>query len=51
MLDHPTIVENNEQSRSIDCQYLEAEREKFNAALDTLDSALVQLEQLWISNV
>jgi len=29
---------------------LEAEREKFHAAIDTLDNALVRLEQLWISN-
>lgn len=34
-----------------DCQRLEAEKQKFNKAIDTLDSALVRLEQLWISNV
>lgn len=35
----------------VDVQQLEAEREKFHAALDTLDDALVRLEQLWIFNV
>ncbi len=35
----------------MDCQRLEAEKQKFHAAIDTLDSALVRLEQLWISNV
>jgi predicted RNase H-like HicB family nuclease len=35
----------------IDSQRLVAEREKFHAAIDTLDSALVRLEQLWLSHV
>ncbi len=52
VLDQPTIpVENNALSHEIDCQHLEAEKQKFNATIDTLDSALVRLEQLWISNV
>ncbi|CAF1373937.1 unnamed protein product [Rotaria sordida] len=50
VLDQPITIENNELLRDVNCQYLEAERQKFNAAIDTLDSALVQLEQLWISN-
>ncbi|CAF1005748.1 unnamed protein product [Adineta steineri] len=51
VLDQPTtIAENNELLHEIDCQHLEAEKQKFNAAIDTLDSALVRLEQLWISN-
>ncbi|CAF3619149.1 unnamed protein product [Rotaria sp. Silwood1] len=51
VLDQPTTtIENNELSHDVNCQHLEAEKQKFNAALDTLDSALVQLEQLWISN-
>ncbi len=37
--------------RYIDCRHLEAEKQKFNAAVDNLDSVLVRLEQLWISNV
>ena len=51
VLDQPTRVENNELLQEIDYQNLEAEKEKFNAAIDTLDSALVRLEQLWITNV
>jgi len=31
------------------CQYLEAEKEKFNAAIDTLDNVLIRLEQLCLS--
>jgi len=42
--------ENYESINQIDYQRLEAEKQRFNAALDTLDSALVRLEQLWISN-
>jgi hypothetical protein len=39
------------ENKEIDCQHLEAEKEKFNAAIDTLDSVLIRLEQLWLSNV
>jgi hypothetical protein len=49
-----TTDENEDKYESltqIDRQRLEAEKQKFNAAIDTLDSALVRLEQLWISNV
>ena len=34
-----------------DYQRLAVERQKFHTAIDTLDSALVRLQQLWISNV
>ena len=40
-----------EPLRQVDCQRLEAERQKFNGAIDTLDSALVRLQQLCLSNV
>lgn len=43
--------EKYEPLRQVDYQHLEAEKEKFHAAVDTLDSALIRLEQLWISNV
>ena len=59
VLDQTTTIEQDEEEvedgyeplKKVDCQRLEAEKEKFNAAVDTLDSALVRLEQLWISNV
>ncbi|CAF3189262.1 unnamed protein product [Rotaria sp. Silwood2] len=57
VLDQTITIEQDENEeqyeplRQIDCQRLEAEKQKFNAAIDTLDSALVRLEQLWISNV
>ncbi|CAF4981589.1 unnamed protein product, partial [Rotaria sp. Silwood1] len=56
VLDQTTIEQDNNENiyeplQQIDCQRLEAEKQKFNAAIDTLDSALVRLEQLWISNV
>ncbi|CAF4163384.1 unnamed protein product [Rotaria socialis] len=51
VLDQPTTtIENHDILYNIDCQNLEAEKQKFNAAIDTLDSALVQIQQLWISN-
>ncbi|CAF5205555.1 unnamed protein product, partial [Rotaria magnacalcarata] len=50
VLDQPTTIENHDILSNIDCQNLEAEKQKFNAAIDTLDSALVQIQQLWISN-
>ncbi|UJR32081.1 hypothetical protein I4U23_019549 [Adineta vaga] len=51
VLDQPsTIVENDQLENVMACQHLEAEKQKFDAAVDTLDSALVRLEQLWISN-
>ncbi|CAF1442640.1 unnamed protein product [Rotaria sp. Silwood1] len=55
VLDQTTIEQDNNENiyeplQQIDCQRLEAEKQKFNAAIDTLDSALVRLEQLWISN-
>ena len=40
-----------EPLRQVDYQRLEAERQKFNGAIDTLDSALVRLQQLCLSNV
>lgn len=46
VLDQP-----NDPSPDTDEQKLEAEREKFHAAVDTLDNALLRLEQLWMSNV
>jgi hypothetical protein len=59
VLDQTTTIEQDEDEnediyeplRQVDCQRLEAEKQKFNAAIDTLDSALLRLEQLWISNV
>jgi len=58
VLDQTTPIEQDEDENDdkyeslnqADCQRLEAEKQKFNAAIDTLDSALVRLEQLWISN-
>ncbi|CAF1220509.1 unnamed protein product [Adineta ricciae] len=51
VLDQPsTSVENDQLADKIDYRYLEAEKQKFNAAVDTLDNALVRLEHLWISN-
>ncbi|CAF1436501.1 unnamed protein product, partial [Adineta ricciae] len=62
VLDQPSVVEDEsddnqdenedkyEPLRQVDCQRLEAERQKFNAAIDTLDSALVRLQQLCLSN-
>ena len=47
VLDQPIIPETKE----IDSQYLEAEKQKFNAAIDNLDSVLIRLEQLWLSHV
>ncbi len=47
VLDQPIISESNE----IDYQNLEAEKQKFNSAIDSLDSVLIRLEQLWLSNV
>ncbi len=32
-------------------QDLEAEKKKFNEALDTLDNVLIRLEELWLLNV
>ncbi|CAM4745380.1 unnamed protein product [Rotaria magnacalcarata] len=58
VLDQETTVEEDEEEindkyeplRQVDRQRLEAEKQKFNAAIDTLDGALVRLKQLWISN-
>ncbi|CAF0912369.1 unnamed protein product [Adineta ricciae] len=51
VLDQPsTSVENDQLADKIDYRYLEAEKQKFNAAVDTLDNALVRLKHLWISN-
>ncbi|CAF0834240.1 unnamed protein product [Rotaria sordida] len=37
--------------RQADCQRLEIEKQKFNAAIDTLDNTLVRLKQLCLINV
>ncbi|UJR14670.1 hypothetical protein I4U23_001663 [Adineta vaga] len=62
VLDQPSTMEEDEEEveeeneekyeplKQIDCQRLEAEKQKFNAAIDTLDNALVRLQQLWLSN-
>ncbi|CAF0993367.1 unnamed protein product [Rotaria sordida] len=36
--------------RQVDCQRLEIEKQKFNAAIDTLDNTLVRLKQLCLIN-
>ncbi|CAF1315482.1 unnamed protein product [Adineta steineri] len=59
VLDQPILTDENEEDdnedkyeplRQIDCKRLEAEKEKFHSAIDTLDNALVRLQQLWISS-
>ncbi|CAF4465672.1 unnamed protein product, partial [Adineta steineri] len=59
VLDQPILIDENEEDdnedkyeplRQIDCKRLEAEKEKFHSAIDTLDNALVRLQQLWISS-
>jgi len=54
VLDQTTTTDLDEDEyeplHQVDYQRLEAEKQKFNAAIDTLDSALVRLEQLCISN-
>ena len=42
--------ETHQPLTSTDSQRFEAERKKFNTAIDTLDNALARLEKLWISN-